>query len=89
MQLTTPKQIRQALTINKEQYNYFIEEGMPYLHIGDKIRFDKTEVIEWFQAYIMRQELLEIALPLDAVHKAKIQPFTELSSESYASIAPP
>ena len=59
MQLTTPKQIRQALQINKKQYKELRKEGMPYVQIGDKVRFNKEQVVEWLQRYIMKQEDLE------------------------------
>lgn len=45
MQLTTPKQLRQTLFINKEQYEHYLDKGMPHLLIGEKIRFNKEEVV--------------------------------------------
>lgn len=61
MQLITPKQIRELLCMNKKQYQHYLNEGMPHLFVGKKIRFNKTEVVEWLQQYIMKQEHLEKA----------------------------
>lgn len=59
MKLTTPKQLRQTMMMNKEQYQHYLIEGMPHLLIGEKVRFNKEEVVHWLQNYIMKQENLE------------------------------
>lgn len=61
MQLSTAKQIRQALLINQKHYEQLMNEGMPHLLIGEKVRFHKTEVVQWVQTYMLKQERLEKA----------------------------
>lgn len=61
MKLTTPKQLRNNLMMTKEQYQHYLNEGMPHLFIGKKVRFNKEEVVQWLQGYIMKQENLEKA----------------------------
>lgn len=47
--ILTIKQLQEVLGISRGSVYRYIEDGMPHFRVGDRLRFEQEEVIQWFK----------------------------------------
>lgn len=47
--ILTVKQLQEELSISRASVYNYINDGMPHFKVGDRLRFDRDEVIQWFK----------------------------------------
>jgi excisionase family DNA binding protein len=54
----TRKQVMDYLQVGKSAlHKYITEEGLPHIHMGNRLRFWKKDVDEWLNARVVRNKV--------------------------------
>lgn len=47
--MLTKKELAEFLKVHVNTIDNFVRQGMPHYRFGKSVRFDQTEVLEWFK----------------------------------------